>query len=253
MRVCREGDHQRHPRQPGSPPGRARGHQRAGHPRDLLPRRRGRVRPQPARVHRPRHGLQARSAGQPRPGGDVRPGRVQPVRRAGHLLDPRRSSNRRPNRGRAARSGGSSSPNGPAATARTATCSSTARARNPLNEYVFPEDIYNQRKMERIFALVDRYCFQGHTHVPGVFTENHAVPQPGRGRVRVQARRPQDAVQRRLGRPAARRRLARLLRRARQRRDQVPPRRVRLEKTSEKIYDIPDLDNFLGDRLREGR
>src|SRR6266481_10028173 len=28
-------------------------------------------------------------------------------------------------------------------------------ARNPLNEYVFPEDIYNQRKMERIFALVD--------------------------------------------------------------------------------------------------
>src|SRR6185436_15038916 len=45
-------------------------------------------------------------------------------------------------------------------------------ARNPLNEYVFPEDIYNQRKMDRIFALVERYCFQGHTHVPGVFTEN---------------------------------------------------------------------------------
>src|SRR5439155_1372560 len=44
-------------------------------------------------------------------------------------------------------------------------------ARNPLNEYVFPEDVYNQRKMERIFALVERYCFQGHTHVPGVFVE----------------------------------------------------------------------------------
>src|SRR5262249_12380273 len=43
-------------------------------------------------------------------------------------------------------------------------------ARNPLNEYVFPEDVYNQRKMERIFALVDRYCFQGHTHVPGLST-----------------------------------------------------------------------------------
>lgn len=42
---------------------------------------------------------------------------------------------------------------------------------DPLNEYVFPEDIYNQRKMERIFALVERYCFQGHTHVPGVFIE----------------------------------------------------------------------------------
>jgi diadenosine tetraphosphatase ApaH/serine/threonine PP2A family protein phosphatase len=44
-------------------------------------------------------------------------------------------------------------------------------ARNPLNEYVFPEDIYNQRKMDRIFALVDKYCFQVHTHVPGIFTE----------------------------------------------------------------------------------
>src|SRR5207244_795902 len=44
-------------------------------------------------------------------------------------------------------------------------------ARNPLNEYVFPEDVYNQRKMERIFALVEKYCFQGHTHVPGIFTE----------------------------------------------------------------------------------
>ncbi len=45
-------------------------------------------------------------------------------------------------------------------------------ARNPLNEYVFPEDIYNQRKMERIFSLVEQYCFQGHTHIPGVFTED---------------------------------------------------------------------------------
>jgi predicted phosphodiesterase len=44
-------------------------------------------------------------------------------------------------------------------------------ARNPLKEYAFPEDISNQRKMERIFALVGRCCFQGHTHVPGVFTE----------------------------------------------------------------------------------
>ena len=25
------------------------------------------------------------------------------------------------------------------------------------------------------------------------------------------------------------------------------------EKTIRKIYDIPDLDNFLGDRLKEGR
>lgn len=47
-------------------------------------------------------------------------------------------------------------------------------ARNPLNEYVFPEDVYNQRKMDRIFALVERCCFQGHTHVPGIFLEASA-------------------------------------------------------------------------------
>ena len=67
-------------------------------------------------------------------------------------------------------------------------------ARNPLNEYVFPEDIYNQRKMERIFALVERYCFQGHTHVPGIFTEQHARPvtsstAPKRSSIRPHARR----------------------------------------------------------------
>ena len=45
-------------------------------------------------------------------------------------------------------------------------------ARNPLNEYVFPEDIYNQRKMEKIFSLIEHHCFQGHTHVPGVFTQS---------------------------------------------------------------------------------
>jgi hypothetical protein len=28
-----------------------------------------------------------------------------------------------------------------------------------------------QTKMERIFTLVERYCFQGHTHVPGIFTK----------------------------------------------------------------------------------
>jgi diadenosine tetraphosphatase ApaH/serine/threonine PP2A family protein phosphatase len=44
--------------------------------------------------------------------------------------------------------------------------------RNPLSEYIFPEDIYNHRKMERLFPLVERYCFQGHTHIPGIFTED---------------------------------------------------------------------------------
>ena len=44
--------------------------------------------------------------------------------------------------------------------------------RDPTNEYVFPEDIYNRRKLEKIFALIPQHAFQGHTHVPGVFTES---------------------------------------------------------------------------------
>ncbi len=50
--------------------------------------------------------------------------------------------------------------------------------RNPLSEYIFPEDIYNHRKMERLFQLVGRYCFQGHTHVPGIFTESYQFFAP---------------------------------------------------------------------------
>jgi len=45
-------------------------------------------------------------------------------------------------------------------------------ARNPLCEYVFPEDIYNPRKLEKIFSLISGVCFQGHTHVPGIFFED---------------------------------------------------------------------------------
>ena len=39
-----------------------------------------------------------------------------------------------------------------------------------MNEYVFPENIYEPQKMERLFQLIKKCCFQGHTHVPGVFT-----------------------------------------------------------------------------------
>ena len=38
--------------------------------------------------------------------------------------------------------------------------------RDPLHEYIFPEDIYNNRKMERIFDSIGLHCFNGHTHIP---------------------------------------------------------------------------------------
>ncbi|GIW87785.1 MAG: phosphoesterase [Isosphaeraceae bacterium] len=144
--------------------------------------------------------------------------------------------------------------------------------RNPLSEYVFPEDIYNHRKMERLFQLIERYCFQGHTHVPGIFTESFQFFSPeevdheytlGDQKVMINVGsvgQPRDSDPRACyvilddGQPedgstgagdAAR---------------PVGPIRVvyrrlpyDIETTIRKIYDIADLDPYLGDRLRQGR
>jgi predicted phosphodiesterase len=131
-------------------------------------------------------------------------------------------------------------------------------ARNPLNEYVFPEDVYNQRKMDRIFALVDRYCFQGHTHVPGVFTES--LPED-----LYQFRAPDEIDY--TWRLNGRKTLCNVGSVGQPRdgdwracyilldEDTIRYRRVEydIDATVKKIYEVPDLDNFLGDRLREGR
>ncbi len=43
--------------------------------------------------------------------------------------------------------------------------------RDPIREYVMPQDSLNPTMMRDIFAKMDRpVCFAGHTHVPGVFT-----------------------------------------------------------------------------------
>jgi predicted phosphodiesterase len=131
-------------------------------------------------------------------------------------------------------------------------------ARNPLNEYVFPEDIYNQRKMDRIFALVERYCFQGHTHVPGIFTESlpgdtfqFYAPEDVDHVYKLDSRKTLCNVGS-VGQPRdGNWRACYIVLDG----ETIRYRRVEyeIEKTIQKIYAIPDLDNFLGDRLRDGR
>jgi predicted phosphodiesterase len=126
-------------------------------------------------------------------------------------------------------------------------------ARNPLNEYVFPEDIYNQRKMERIFALVERYCFQGHTHVPGVFTETMQFHSPDEieSIYRLDGRKTLCNVGS-VGQPRdGDWRACYILLDD----ETIRYRRVEydVDTTVKKIYAVPELENFLGDRLREGR
>lgn len=126
-------------------------------------------------------------------------------------------------------------------------------ARNPLNEYVFPEDTYNQRKMDKIFSLIHRHAFQGHTHVPGVFTEDYRFISPeevgyeyrlGEGKSMINVGsvgQPRDG-DRRACYVVIEDGVVRF------RRVEYP-----LEETIAKIYGVPELDNFLGDRLRDGR
>jgi len=125
--------------------------------------------------------------------------------------------------------------------------------RDPTNEYVFPEDVYNQRKMDILFDRFDRYCFQGHTHIPGIFSAGHHFTSPEE--CGHEFKLAEDKIMVNVGSVG-------------QPRDGDPRacyvvltehvltfRRVDydFDVTIKKIYDNPDLDNMLGDRLREGR
>lgn len=125
--------------------------------------------------------------------------------------------------------------------------------RNPLCEYVFPEDVYNPRKLERLFAMIEQYAFQGHTHVPGIFTEDGRFLSPeevgyryplGKGKLMVNVG---SVGQPRDGDPRA---CYVLLNDERIEFRRVP---YPVEETARKIYAISELDPFLGDRLKEGR
>lgn len=52
--------------------------------------------------------------------------------------------------------------------------------RRPINEYIFPDDVGSAPdKLSTIFERVPRVCFVGHTHVPGVFTDEPDFFMPG--------------------------------------------------------------------------
>jgi len=130
--------------------------------------------------------------------------------------------------------------------------------RRPLDEYVFPEDVYNQLKMMHIFELVGRYCFQGHTHIPGIFTTapDFVSPAVPRSDTEVCLPLPPDKAminvgsvgQPRDGDPRACYVILEDERQVRFRRIDYP-----WAETARKIHAIPDLDNFLGDRLEKGQ
>jgi predicted phosphodiesterase len=125
--------------------------------------------------------------------------------------------------------------------------------RNPLNEYIFPEDIYNQRKMDGIFALVERYCVQGHTHNPGIFTDRFEFYSPDEIDYTYKLDGHKTLINvGSVGQPRDRDwRACYVLLDG----DTIYYRRVEydVQTTMRKIKEIAELDDFLGDRLRDGR
>ena len=125
--------------------------------------------------------------------------------------------------------------------------------RGPTREYVLPRDANDKKKMKDIFAHLEDYCFCGHTHTPGIFTgdgfthpsdmfELYMLGTDEKVLINVgSVGQPRDGDPRPCyvtfdG-------------------DTVVWRRVEYdyEPTCEKIYAADGLDNFLADRLREGR
>lgn len=126
-------------------------------------------------------------------------------------------------------------------------------ARNPVNEYVFPEDIYNQKKMEKLFSLINRGCFQGHTHVPGVFSESRNFLTPEETDYVYEVTDEKFMIN--VGSVGQPRdgdcRSCYIV----QEDNRVTFHRVdyEIDTTANKIYNTADLDNFLGDRIKQGR
>jgi len=130
-----------------------------------------------------------------------------------------------------------------------------ASPRRPINEYIFPDDVVTApTKMQQIFDRIDRRCYCGHTHVVGVFTDEpdfyppadlggtykftdneKAVINPGSvGQPRDRDPRASYAI-------------------AHDDRVEFIRLDYNIQAVIEKVNQVPDLNEFLGQRLLEGR
>ena len=130
--------------------------------------------------------------------------------------------------------------------------------RRPINEYLFADDVYsNPNKLMANFERLQHVaCFVGHTHVPGVFVDDPYFESPDElAEPNVYEIADDDKVIINIGsvgQPRDRNAHA-----AYGIIDNDRVKFVRLEydidKAVQKILDTPELDDFLGHRLLEGR
>ena len=154
-----------------------------------------------------------------------------------------------------------------------------ASPRRPVNKYLFPEDVYTNpgKILDNFRRLGERHmaCLVGHTHVPGVFLDDPCFDPPDElpemGIYSITSDEKAIVNVGSVGQP--RDRDARLCYLVVYEKGEMPEgyeepevghgeycatmEFVRLEydieKAARKIYDTPELDDFLGTRLFEGR
>ncbi len=126
--------------------------------------------------------------------------------------------------------------------------------RRPVSEYVFPDDIYNSpNKLQGIFDRFENICLIGHTHVPGVMLpipdfyspdELDDVYEIGDHKALINVGS--------VGQPRDRDIRASFIVL-----EEKAVRFVRVDydvdQTASQVHQIADLDDYLGNRLREGR
>ena len=130
-----------------------------------------------------------------------------------------------------------------------------ASPRRPVNEYIFPDDVYtNPPKVRLLFERVGHICFVGHTHMPGVFLSEPDFYTPDELRSVYPITEHEKAIINigSVGQPRDRDNRASYVYAA-----ENKVHFVRLEydfeTTIKKIEAIEQLDKFHGERLRDGR
>jgi predicted phosphodiesterase len=130
-----------------------------------------------------------------------------------------------------------------------------ASPRRPINEYIFPDDVYtNPLKVRLLFERVKHICFVGHTHMPGVFLDEPDFYPPNElGKVYPIIDNEKAIINiGSVGQPRDKDNRASYVYV-----DENKVHFVRLaydfEKTMKKIKAIDELDNFHADRLQDGR
>ena len=130
-----------------------------------------------------------------------------------------------------------------------------ASPRRPINEYIFPDDIYtNPGKFVSIFERFDKLCFVGHTHVPGVFLEGPDFYSPDEldGKFELADEKAIVNVGS-VGQPRDRDPRSSFVILHEENLIEFVRLAYDIETTVKKVEAIEELDNFLGTRLRDGR